>query len=429
MVVTPLIVVRVVAFVVVGYYALGAIVHLLATVAGVRERRRRLNVPADGMSPELPVTVVVPAYNEVETIGRTLASLLSQSHPVSVVMVDDGSTDGTFDAVDERFDLVPVEPDGRRFEAIDRSLTVIRQDNSGKTAALNAALDRCETPLFGVVDGDTVVEPGYLSTLAAPFADEATIAAGGFLKVTDAATVGDDAAALRLPRSWFQRFQALEVLQALCRQLWRVRAGCMVLPPGASSLYRTDLLREVGGFDEVSAEDFEVAVRLHRHCGDTGRRATVVQVPAAVAWTTVPTSVRELAEQRRRWGRGGSETLFRHRDLIGRRSIGRVGTVGLPYILLGEVLWPVVEGVGYVLVPVAWLVGAVSWPTVAVFGTGLIVAGPLTGFIAVQGTREGVGAYDAADRRALLAAAAVERLVWRPPQVFLWTYSVVDYFR
>jgi cellulose synthase/poly-beta-1,6-N-acetylglucosamine synthase-like glycosyltransferase len=424
-----LVALRFVTLAFVSYYVVWAVVHLLVSVAGVRERHRLLHAPTG--TANLPVTVAVPAHDEVETIERTLTSLLSQSHRPSVVVIDDGSTDGTFEAVEKRFDLVLTGSDahGRWFEASDQPLAVRRQDNRGKPAALNAALDRCETLLFGVVDGDTVVEPGYLSALTAPFVDDAVVAAGGFLKVTDAATVRDDSSEWRLPRSWFQRFQALEVLGALCRQLGRASAGCMVVPPGAVSLYRTDLLRAVDGFADVGTEDFEIALQLRRYCGDVGRDARVVQVPTAVAWTTVPTTMAELTSQRRRWAGGAAETLSRNRDLVGRRADGRAGTVGLPYVLFGEIVWPLVEGVAYLLVPIAWLVGAVSTTTLWVFVIGVAVAGPLGAAVAVFGTRTGVGAYDAADRRVLLATAAVERLVWRPAQVFLWTRGVLSSVR
>jgi hypothetical protein len=93
------------------------------------------------------------------------------------------------------------------------------------------------------------------------------------------------------------------------------------------------------------------------------------------------------------------------------------------------ILWPLVEGVAYVLVPFAWLVGAVSATTLWVFVIGVAAAGPLGAAVAVFGTRTGVGAYDAADRRALLVTAAVERLVWRPVQVFLWARGVLSSVR
>lgn len=421
---------RSLALVVVAYYVFWAHVHLLTTLAGVLARRRNTDQRRAGEEP--PVTVAVPAYNEVDTVATALAALLDQSYPLSVIFVDDGSTDGTFETVADRYELVPAdtERDVERFEAVDRPLTVVRQPNAGKSAALNAALEHCETPLFGVVDADTVLEPGSVAALTEPFADEATVAAGGSLRVTDAASVSDEAVSAALPRSWFQRFQALDQLRAFVfRQLGRASAGCMVQVFGACSLYRTELVRDAGGFDDTETEDFELAVRLQRHCAEVGRPCNFVQVPDAIAWTTVPSTAAGLDEQRQRWIRGATETLVRHRSLLGRPKYGRAGVLGLPYFLLGEVVWPIVETVGYVVVPVAWLTGAVSTSVLTVFVAGLIVAGPLASAVAVFGTRGGTAGYRSADRRSLLAASAVERVVWRPPQALLGTSSVIDYFR
>lgn len=421
---------RSLALVVVAYCAFWALVHLLTTVAGVLARRRWSGQPRTGE--EIPLTVAVPAYNEVDTVAAALAALLEQSYPLSVVFVDDGSTDGTFEAVADRYELVAVdtERDVERFEAVDRPLSVVRQPNAGKSAALNAVLESCETPLFGVVDADTVLEPGSVAALAEPFADDATVAAGGSFRVTDAASVSDGSGSAALPRSWFQRFQALDQLRAFVfRQLGRASVGCMILVFGACSLYRTELVRDAGGFDDVETEDFELAVQLLRHCAEVERPCDFVQVPDAVAWTTVPSTAAGLDEQRRRWIRGATETLARHRSLVGRPEYGRAGVLGLPYFLLGEIVWPIVETVGYVVVPIAWLAGAISTSVLAVFAAGLVVAGPLSSAVAVFATRWDTEGYRSGDRRSLLAASVVERVVWRPLQALLGTSSVIDYFR
>jgi len=404
----------------VGYYAAWSLVHLAVTALGVRERRRwALDA---GNSP--PVTVAVPAYNEAETVVPTVRALLDQSSPVSVVVVDDGSTDGTFEALASAFDLRAA---GEGRHVADAPLTVLRQANAGKAAALNAALATCETPLFGVVDADTVVESDAVTALSAPFSDPATVAAGGSLRVTAAEAASADIGG-RLPASWFGRFQALDQLRAFVfRQLGRSRMGVMVHVFGACALYRTEQVRAVDGFVPAETEDFELAVRLRRHCAEQGRDCRLVQVPDAVAWTTVPGSVAALNEQRQRWVRGATTTLARNRDLL-RSGADRRGALGLGYFLFGEVVWPIVEAVGYVLVPLAWLLGSVPTGVVGLFVAGLVVAGPVASAVAVYGCRGGDG-YDAADRRALVVTLTVERLLWRPPQVFLGAVSALDGLR
>lgn len=417
---------------IVGYYTCWAVVHLAITVVGARTLRRRA-ASGQAVARSQPMTIAVPAYDEADTVLAALEALFGQSVPLSVVFVDDGSTDGTFERVDERFALRRVEQKESSvdsFEAADYPLCVVRQANAGKVTALNRALDRCETPLFGVVDADTVLERGALAALAAAFEDSETVAAGGSLRVADAASLTEGATSAGLPSSWFQRFQALDQLRAfVMRQLGRDSVGMMVHVFGACSLYRTEAVRAVGGFSESETEDFDLTVALRRHCAEAGRPCKLVHVPSAIAWTTVPDTAAALDEQRRRWVRGATETLATHRSIVGRPRYGRGGLLGLPYFLFGEVLWPITETLGYVVVPVAWLLGAVSLAVPATFIAGLLVAGPIASWVAVRATRAIDGGYDAEERRALRSVTVVERVLWRPVQAFLGTVSVFDYFR
>lgn len=414
---------------VVGYYVLFSIVHVTMALFGVVEFRRRSGAE---LSPErTPVTVAVPAYNEEETILEALSAVLSQPHPVSVVFVDDGSTDDTFDLVASAYDLTRVDegaapPDVDRFEARGAELTVCRQDNRGKAAALNTGLAVCDTALFCVVDADTIIEPSSLPRLAARFGDEATVAAEGSIRVTDPR---DSDGIGGLPSSWVERNQALEQLRAFVfRRLGRTRFGLMVHVFGAYSMFRTDLVRAIGGFADVETEDFDLAVSLREHCAETGRPCRFVQVPDAIAWTVVPGTAQGLYEQRERWIQGTNETFARHRHVFGNPRYGRAGAFGLPYFLLGEIGWPMTEAIGYVLVPLAWILGAVSTVVPVVFVLALVGAGPVASVIAVLGTRGHAEGYDSADRSALLKTTLTERL-WRPTQVLVGSYSAVSYFR
>lgn len=424
---SPLLLLRSVTIGIVVYYTIFAIINLFMTVIGTKQRWRRTSESVE--EPSLPATIAIPAYNEAETVTQSLITVLNQSYPVSVVLIDDGSTDETFDAVADRFALAPVDSDKTKFKAQDWPLTVFRQKNMGKAAALNKALDRCETPLFGVVDADTMVESGYLAKLAAPFENGATVATGGSFCIVDSSSVIKSPSSRSLPRSWFQRFQAINYLRALSRQLGRERIGGMVAPPGACSLFRTEVVRDIGGFDDVETEDLELAVRLFRHCTETDRDAKFVQVPDAVGWTTVPTTTSELDQQRKRWIKGILATVIRHRGIIGRRRYGRAATVGLPHLIFGELFWRLLHGVGIFTLAIAWLIGAVQMLVVLVFVGAVLIAGPLSALIAVVGTQSKDTGYDDADRRILLITAAMEWLAWRPLLTFLELLDGIGYLR
>ncbi len=138
-------------------YATGAISVLRAVavlVAARRHRRARDRRRGRSSGPPVtqPVSVIVPAYNESAGIEAAVRSLLASDHPVEIIVVDDGSTDGTADLV----------------ESLGLPVRVIRQQNAGKPAALNTGLTAASHDLVIMVDGDTVFEPGTVRTLVQP---------------------------------------------------------------------------------------------------------------------------------------------------------------------------------------------------------------------------------------------------------------------
>lgn len=428
-------VLAVVALAVVAYYVAWALLHLGIVLLGVVQFDRLARETAS-VTEGPPLTVVVPAYDERRTVRAAVESLLASTYPVSVILVDDGSTDGTLEVVASAYDLQQVDPessvpaDVTVYRAQEQSLTVLRQDNAGKSAALNRALSLVETPLFGVVDADTVVEPEAIGRLVDQFADESVVAAGGSFRVAATPSASGRTVEPTLSGSWFERFQALDHLRVfVLRQLGRARLGLMVQVFGACSVFRTELVRAVGGFEDVETEDFELAVALRRHCVEHGRDCRFVHVPTAIAWTTVPADLTGLSEQRQRWIRGATETVSRHRRLLGRPAYGRVGMVALPYILFGEIGWLLVEAFGYVLVPAVWLDGHLPLAMLGAFLVAAFVLCPVASAIAIVTTGRHRRGYDRGDRRSLLVTTLVERLVWRPAQVLLGVYSVVDFAR
>ncbi|MFI6699248.1 bifunctional polysaccharide deacetylase/glycosyltransferase family 2 protein [Streptomyces sp. NPDC050509] len=257
-----------------------------------------------------PVSVIVPAYNEKECIANTLNSLAASTHPIEIVVVDDGSTDGTAE-IAESLGLPNVR--------------VIRQENAGKSAALNNGVRQAGHDIVVMMDGDTVFEPDTVRELVQPFGDERVGAVAGNAKVGNRDTV-------------IGAWQHIEYVMGfnLDRRMYDV-LGCMPTIPGAIGAFRRRAVLEVGGMSEDTlAEDTDITIALHR----AGRR--VVYAEHARAWTEAPASVGQLWRQRYRWSYGTMQALWKHRgSVLDKGPSGRFGRVGMPLVVLFQIVTPV----------------------------------------------------------------------------------------
>jgi GT2 family glycosyltransferase len=281
---------------------------VVATRHGRRRRRAHDDGGATGWSPG-PVSVVVPAFNERATIAATVRSLVASDHPVEVIVVDDGSTDGTADVV-EALGL----PDVR----------VIRKPNGGKPSALNAGIAAARHEIVVMMDGDTVFEPVTVRHLVAPFADPQIGAVAGNARVADR-------------RSLIARWQHIEYvigfnIDRRVQDAW----GVITTVPGAIGAYRRTALADVGGVsDDTLAEDTDLTIAL----GRAGWR--VVYQPTARAWTDAPASFAQLWRQRYRWSYGIMQSLWKHRHAVVERGrSGHLGRVGLLLTGLFQIVLP-----------------------------------------------------------------------------------------
>ncbi|WEH33699.1 glycosyltransferase [Streptomyces sp. AM 4-1-1] len=275
-----------------------------------------------------PVSVLVPAYNERKCIEATVRSLMSSDHPIEVIVIDDGSTDGTADLV-EALRLPNVR--------------VVRQRNGGKPAALNNGIAHARYDVVVMMDGDTVFEPSTVRELVQPFGDPRVGAVAGNAKVGNRDS---------LIGAW----QHIEYVMGfnLDRRMYDI-LGCMPTIPGAVGAFRRQALDRVGGMSEDTlAEDTDVTMALHRD----GWR--VVYAENARAWTEAPESVQQLWSQRYRWSYGTMQAIWKHRrSLIERGPSGRFGRVGLPFVSLFMVVAPLLAP----LIDVFLLYGLVFGPT------------------------------------------------------------------
>ncbi|MFC5200756.1 MULTISPECIES: glycosyltransferase [Streptomyces] len=275
-----------------------------------------------------PVSVLVPAYNEAKCIENTVRSLMASEHPVEVVVVDDGSSDGTARIVEEL--RLP-------------NVRVVRQLNAGKPAALNRGVANARHDIVVMMDGDTVFEPATVGELVQPFADPSVGAVAGNAKVGNRDS---------LIGAW----QHIEYVMGfnLDRRMYDI-LRCMPTIPGAVGAFRRSALDRVGGMsDDTLAEDTDITMALHRD----GWR--VVYAEKARAWTEAPESVQQLWSQRYRWSYGTMQAIWKHRRAVVEKGpSGRFGRVGLPLVALFMVLAPLLAP----LIDVFLLYGVVFGPT------------------------------------------------------------------
>ncbi|MFJ3643561.1 glycosyltransferase [Streptomyces sp. NPDC090108] len=317
---------------VVGLAVIGVLVIsrfvLMLLLSGAHARRVRRRDFAWGPPVTEPVSVLVPAYNEAKCIENTVRSLMASEHPIEILVIDDGSSDGTAEIV-ESLNLPGVR--------------VVRQANAGKPAALNRGLAHARHELIVMMDGDTVFEPSTVRELVQPFGDPEVGAVAGNAKVGNRDT---------LIGAW----QHIEYVMGfnLDRRMYDL-LRCMPTIPGAVGAFRRSALERVGGMsDDTLAEDTDITMALHRD----GRR--VVYAEKARAWTEAPESVQQLWSQRYRWSYGTMQAIWKHRRAVVERGpSGRFGRVGLPLVSLFMVVAPLLAP----LIDVFLLYGVVFGPT------------------------------------------------------------------
>ncbi len=323
-----------------------------------------------------PITLIAPAYNEEATCVEAARSLLTLRYPeFEIVVVNDGSRDGTLARLTEAFDLAaaPRAPTGAIPTRVVRgtfrsrvhpNLWVIDKENGGKSDALNAGLNHCRTPLFCAMDADSLLERDALVRVVRPFLeDRRTVAVGGIIRIINGCTVErGDVKRVRLPRASLARFQVLEYLRAFLagRMGWAALDATLIIS-GAFGLFRRSIVVEAGGFaTDTVGEDMELVVRLHRWCRERRIPYRITFVPDPVAWTECPETLRVLGRQRDRWQRGLSEVLIRHRRMLLSPRYGPVGLVAYPFFFFFEMLGPAVELAGYVAFLLLVALGSVS---------------------------------------------------------------------
>ncbi|MDR3401512.1 MAG: glycosyltransferase [Chthoniobacter sp.] len=256
------------------------------------------------------VTIIVPAFNEHAVVGRTIRSVLANDYPrMEVVFVDDGSTDGTAEAVETEFAGHP-------------SVRVIRQINGGKASALNHGILASKGEIIVGLDADTQFPKETITRMVRHFRDPRVGAVAGNVKVGNRINL-------------ITRWQALEYITSQnVDRLAYAQLNAVTVVPGAVGAWRRTALEEVGGYlTDTLAEDMDLTWRLRRKGWKIDTEA------GAIALTEAPATTRSFFKQRFRWSFGTLQCLFKHRGAL--FHYGWFGWVGLPTLWLFQILFQV----------------------------------------------------------------------------------------
>jgi len=367
------------------YYLASNLSYLMMLIVALKTsaaHQRRLEshrlpwIKESPMAP--PITVIAPAHNEENSIRVAVRNLLELEYPeLEVIVVNDGSEDGTLKEMQEEFHLRPVRAvyipvaksapvRGLYRSDTDARLVVIDKEPGGSKAdAVNAGLNAATSPYVCVVDADSLLERDALLRMMVPIlADpKRVVAVGGIIRVLNGSEIeGGHLRRVRLPHKSIEVIQVIEYLRAFLigREAW-AQGNMLTIISGAFGMFRTDLVRAVGGYrSRAIGEDFDLVARLHRHLLEKGIDYQIRFVPDPMCWTEVPSDLKSLGRQRARWQKGLLDVLWPNRDMLFRPRYGRIGCFALPYLWLFELFAPVVEVVGIATIILAAWLGVLS---------------------------------------------------------------------
>lgn len=396
---------------------------------------------------EIPISLIVPAYNEEATIVASVRALLQLRYQqFEVIVVNDGSRDGTLAALEKEFALRPfpeayrVQVRSRPVRGIYRSLThpnlrVIDKENGGSKAdASNAGLNAARYPLFYCGDADSVLDPDSLRRAVRPFLeDPRTVACGGTVRIINGCRVrGGFLERVALPRNPLALMQIIEYLRAFLggRMGWVPINGLMIVS-GAFGVFHRQTVIDAGGYrPEAIGEDMDLIVRLHRTLSERGQEYRIAFVPDPVCWTDAPEDFATLARQRKRWQRGLADSLYHNRKLCFARRGGVAGWLAFPFFLFFELFGPVVEVCGYAIMLLACALGLLSPQSFLVFAAAAVGLGVLLSATSLLLEELSFHVYPRArDLLLLFLVAIVENFGYRQLTAFWRLQALIDWLR
>ncbi|GFR36326.1 glycosyltransferase family 2 protein [Thermobrachium celere] len=341
----------------------------------------------------IPISILVPAYNEEETIVDNIKSLISLNYPkFEVIVINDGSKDNTLNKVIEEFELKEVNQPVRYrlktnkikgiYKNIDiPNLILVDKENGGKADALNAGINVSNYPIITSIDADSILESDSLVRVVMPFIEnKKTVAVGGIVRIANGSVIKRGRVVnIGLPKSRIAMFQIVEYLRAFLtgRVGWDALNSLLIVS-GAFGAFKKDAAIEVGGYAKNTiGEDMELVVKMHEYFLRNKRPYRIKFVPDPVCWTQAPETLKDLRSQRRRWQIGLMDSLFKHKRMFLNPRYKQIGLIAVPYFWLFEMIGPIIEILGYIMIPLAYIFGLLNLKYFILFFAASILYGIL----------------------------------------------------
>lgn len=367
------------------YIFIYAVIFFISTISSVleidedRRRKRYLNeISIKNSENYVPISILVPAYNEEETVVDCINSLSYLDYSeYEIIVIDDGSKDNTSNVVIENFKLkkiarpirkvVQCENEESIYEGYtfnNKKITLVRKKNGGKADALNMGINISKYPLFVSLDADSILQRDSLINIVRPFMeDDTTVAVGGNIKVANQVVL-DKGKVIKIfsPKKLLVIFQLIEYYRVfLTTRVWFNRFNGNLIISGAFGLFKKSSVVNIGGYDtNTIGEDMDLVVKLHSFYRKNRIPYNIKYSYYAVCWSQVPEKYKDFKGQRRRWHIGLMTTLINHKYIFLNPKYGIVGVFSFIYFLVYELFSCVLDIVGLIIIILSYFAGILS---------------------------------------------------------------------
>lgn len=364
------------------YIFIYAIVFFISTVFSVldlNEDKRKIKyfnkLSIKSNENYVPVSILVPAYNEESTVVDCIESLSHQDYPnYEIIVIDDGSSDNTSSVVVDRFNLkkivrpirklVECQKEKAIYEGIINNkvkIILVTKENGGKADALNMGINISNYPLFISLDADSILQKDSLINIVMPYMeDDTTIAVGGNIKVSNSVVLDKgEVVKILTPKNLLVILQTIEYFRVfLTTRVWFDKFNGNLIISGAFGLFKKSAVINVGGYNtDTIGEDMDLVIKLHSFYRKNKLPYSIKYSHKAICWSQVPEKYKDLKSQRRRWHIGLITSLYTHRYIFLNPKYGLVGLFSFLYFSIFEMTSCIIDIFGFGIIIASYFFG------------------------------------------------------------------------